>query len=204
MRYLMTTSLSCVSMWMSLARRWMALKTVESTSLMTGRGVGGDAVDRQDLLALVVFLHQLDAEILRRLLQHALGRLRLLQDLLDRRRHADAHLDRLAEEELQLVEAPDVLRVLHHQGDAAGELRLRDEAVAQHEVEGNGVEQIVVDPEVLEVDELEPVPRGEGLDGAALVGGAQGAVGRQEVVARRQGRRDGAQLMPPMALNIGM
>ncbi len=36
MRYLMTTSWSRDSMWMSEARRWMALNTVESTSLMTG------------------------------------------------------------------------------------------------------------------------------------------------------------------------
>ncbi len=32
----MITSRSRVSMWMSLARRWMALKIVESTSLMIG------------------------------------------------------------------------------------------------------------------------------------------------------------------------
>ena len=36
MRYLMITSFSRVSMWMSEARRWMALNIVESTSLMIG------------------------------------------------------------------------------------------------------------------------------------------------------------------------
>src|ERR1019366_6460272 len=36
MRYLMTTTCSCVSMWMSEARRWIALKRTESTSLMIG------------------------------------------------------------------------------------------------------------------------------------------------------------------------
>ncbi len=36
MRYLMITSFSRVSTWMSEARRWMALKIVESTSLMIG------------------------------------------------------------------------------------------------------------------------------------------------------------------------
>ena len=36
MRYLMMTTFSCVSMWMSEARRWIALKTIESTSLMIG------------------------------------------------------------------------------------------------------------------------------------------------------------------------
>jgi hypothetical protein len=33
---LITTSVSSASMWMSEARRWMALNTVESTSLMIG------------------------------------------------------------------------------------------------------------------------------------------------------------------------
>ncbi len=36
MRYLISTSVSWVSMWMSEARRWMALNKVESTSLMMG------------------------------------------------------------------------------------------------------------------------------------------------------------------------
>jgi hypothetical protein len=36
MRYFTCTASSCVSMWMSLARRWIAVKIVESTSLMTG------------------------------------------------------------------------------------------------------------------------------------------------------------------------
>src|SRR5450830_15262 len=36
MRYLTTTTCSCVSMWMSEARRWIALKSTESTSLMIG------------------------------------------------------------------------------------------------------------------------------------------------------------------------
>ena len=36
MRYFTCTASSCVSMWMSLARRWMAVKIVESTSRMIG------------------------------------------------------------------------------------------------------------------------------------------------------------------------
>ena len=36
MRYLMMTTFSCVSMWMSDARRWIALNRIESTSLMIG------------------------------------------------------------------------------------------------------------------------------------------------------------------------
>ena len=36
MRYFTCTASSPVSMWMSLARRWMAVKIVESTSLITG------------------------------------------------------------------------------------------------------------------------------------------------------------------------
>ena len=36
MRYLTITASSCVSMWMSLARRWIAVNTIESTRRMIG------------------------------------------------------------------------------------------------------------------------------------------------------------------------
>ena len=87
---------------------------------------------------------------------------------------------------------------------SARELHLGNEAVAQHELERNRVEELVVDPEVLEVDEFEAVQRGDPLDGATLVGRAQRAIGRQEFGAWRERSWSRAQVMPPMALNIGM
>ena len=163
MRYLMITSVSRVSMWMS---RGAALDGVEHRrvdQLDDRAGVGGDAVDRQHLLALLVLLDELDAEVLRGLVEHALGALRLLQDLVDRRAHADLDLDRLAEQQLHLVDLHHVRRIGHHHRQAAVELRLGDEAVAQHQLERHAAEEIVVDPEVRHVDELEAVAGGEGL-----------------------------------------
>ena len=94
MRYLITTSLSRVSMWMSEARRLSASKTVESTSLMIGDWSGLDLVDREHLLAVLVVADQLDLEGLGGLLQHALRALAALQRLLDRRGRAHRGLHR--------------------------------------------------------------------------------------------------------------
>jgi hypothetical protein len=160
MRYLITTSVSRVSMWMSLARRWMALKIVESTSLMIGAGVGGDAVDRQDLLAVLVLLDELDAEVLGRLVEHALALSDFCRISSIAERHPDLDLDRLAEQQLELVDLDHVGGVGHHHRQAAVELPLGDEPVAQHQVERDAAEQVVVDPEVVHVDELEPVAGG--------------------------------------------
>ena len=48
-------------------------------------------------------------------------------------------------------------------GLPAVQLLLGDEAVAQHEVERDAPEQVVVDPEVRHVDELQTVAEGERL-----------------------------------------
>jgi hypothetical protein len=73
------------------------------------RLVGGQPVDRERLFArLVVLAHDLDAELLGRLLEDALRRLGLLEDLLDRGRGPDDDLDRGAEQELELVDHEDV------------------------------------------------------------------------------------------------
>ena len=94
MRYLITTSVSRVSMWMSEARRLRASKTVESTSRMIGRLVRLDLVDGEDLLAVLVLAEDLDLEGLRGLLQHALRALAALQRLLDGGGRAHRGLDR--------------------------------------------------------------------------------------------------------------
>ncbi len=112
MRYLITTSRSRVSTWMSEARRCRALKIVESTSLMIGEESEVSRSMRQRLLAgLLVLGDDLDPELLGRLLEHALGRLALLEDLLDRRLRADADADRRAEQQLELVDHQHVGRV---------------------------------------------------------------------------------------------
>ena len=154
MRYLITTSLSRVSMWMSEARRWMALKIDRVDQLDDRRGVGGDAVDRQDLLAVLVLLHELDAEVLGRLVEHALGRLGLLEDLVDRRPAPTRTSTGAAERQLDLVDQrarptgrPSRPRPRRPVGCSG------DELVAQHHVDRDLPEQVGLDAELRQLVE---------------------------------------------------
>ena len=176
MRYLTITASSWVSMWMSLARRWIAVNTIESTSRMIG------------LLSLVsrsTVMSSLESSSLRTwiwkllggLVEHPLRALALLQDRLDRRAGADHHPHRRAEQHRQLVDHRQVGRIRDddHQGPAVA--AERHEAVAQHQVGGDGPEQLLVDAEESHVEELEPVALGEPAGVRFLVLAA--AVGRQ-------------------------
>ena len=133
------------------------------------RRIGGDLVEREDLLAFFVLLNQLDPEVLGRLVEHPLHALGLLQDLLDGSTRADLGLHGPTEQGLELVHLDDVRRVRHDDDEAPVLLRLGDEEIAEHELEGHGPEEVVVDPEARDVDELEPVHTGHLLGLFALV-----------------------------------
>ena len=60
--------------------------------------VAGQPLDGEVLVAGLVVLEDLQLEAFGRLLEHALRALALLQDRLDRRRRADRHLDRRAQD----------------------------------------------------------------------------------------------------------
>ena len=115
----------------------------------------GNAVDRQHLRLVALALDQLDTEVFGRFVEHPLGAFGLLQDLLDGGRGADLDLDRLAEEQLELVEAAHVRGIRHDHRHPTLELLLGDERIAEHQVEGNAPEQVVLDAEVPDVDELQ-------------------------------------------------
>ena len=90
-RVLTCTASSWVSMWMSLARRWIAVKIVESIRRMTGL-ISLVSRSTVRLSRRFVFLQQLQPKAFGRILQHALRALALLQDRLDRRPRTDGHL----------------------------------------------------------------------------------------------------------------
>src|SRR6266542_4101828 len=117
----------------------------------------GDRVDRQRLFALVVLADELHAEALGGLIEHALRRLRLLELVADGRRRGHLDPQRRAEEELELVELQHVRRVAHHDGDVPVLPFLRQELVADHQIERHGAEELVIDLEMLEVDVREAV-----------------------------------------------
>ena len=162
MRYLMMTTFSCVSMWMSEARRWIALKTTESTSLMIGEASCGDPVDREGLLALLVLGDELHPEVLGRLVEDPLRGLALLEDVGDRGAAADLDPQRQADEELELVEAHDVGRVGADDRHRRARVRLSGhEVVAEHPLHRDRAEEVGVDAEREEVDVGKPQPLGE-------------------------------------------
>ena len=71
------------------------------------------------------------------------------------------HLDRRAEDDAQLVDHRQVGRIGDDDDERLAVAAVRHEAVAQHQVGGNGAEQLLVDPELVHVDELEPVALGQ-------------------------------------------
>ncbi len=94
MRYLMATSWSRDSMWISLARRSSALKMVVSTSLMTGAMSaigGGQLVDGEGFVLVALFRHHVQREAFGDFFEHALRLLGLLEQLGDLRERG--HLD---------------------------------------------------------------------------------------------------------------
>jgi hypothetical protein len=90
---------------------------------------------------------------------------------------------------------------MHHQlrgvgdgdGEAAFGLLQRHEVVAEHHVHGDGLEELVLDLEVLQVDELGVVAAGEHLRALGL---------GECVVAVRDGDRDGGHGVGLSGLNF--
>ena len=88
-------------------------------------------------------------------LQHALRLFRLFQDLADLRESGNLGHDALAQQQADLVDHHELARI----GDGDGELSVRgffqrDEVVAEHQVNWDLLEQVVVELEVVQVHEL--------------------------------------------------
>ena len=129
-----------------------------------------DRVDRQRLFALFVLADELHAEAFGGFVEHALRRLRLLQLVADRGGRGHLDLQRRAEEQLQLVELEHVGRIADHDGDVPVLAPLRQELVADHQVERDVAEELVIDLEVLQVDEREAVLLGHALRARRFAG----------------------------------
>jgi hypothetical protein len=129
---------------------------------MTGR-VGRHLLDRELLVALLVLVEDRQLEALSRVLEVARRALALLEDRLDGGRRRDHHLDRRAEQHAQLVDHRQIGRVADHDHQRVAVAPVRHEPVAQHQFRGNRPEQIVVDVEMRQVEERQPVPIGQVL-----------------------------------------
>ena len=87
--------------------------------------------------------------------QHALRLFRLFQDLADLRESGNLGHDALAQQQADLVDHHELAWI----GDRDGELSVRgffqrDEVVAEHQVNWDLLEQVVVELEVVQVHEL--------------------------------------------------
>jgi hypothetical protein len=136
-----------------------------------GRGVGLDLVHGQDLLAALVVVEDLELEGLGGLLQDPLGPLAPFQRVLDRGRRPHRRLDGGLEDEGQLVHHRDVGGVGHDQHQAPVVAPVGQEVVAEHQVRGDGLQDVGVRRVGSHVHVLQPVARSERARGIFLQGG---------------------------------
>src|SRR6185437_12931492 len=141
--------------------------------------VGGEALDRNGLVAGLLGMQDIEGEALGRLLEHALRLLILLEDLLDLPRRGHPHGDAAAQQQ------PDLIH--HHQlsGIGAGTDRgplvrgQRHEIIAEHQLDWHRSEQVGRDGMRLEIPQRAVVAAGQRL-------------GAFEFRRRRRGDRGGA------------
>ena len=123
--------------------------------------VAGQPLDGQVVLPALVLLEELQLKPLRRILQHSLRALALLENRLDRRPRPHGHFDRRRQQDANLVDHRQVGRIGHDDAERTPFAAVGHEAVAQHQIGRDRAEQILVDPERVHVHELEVVALGE-------------------------------------------
>src|SRR5579864_5687155 len=132
-----------------------------------------DTLDVQVLVARALFIsHHVEHEAFAGLIEHALRLLGLGQDVIDLDQSCDFSLDTAVEQQADFVD--------HHQlagirdGNPQGPVFFfqRDEAVAEHQVHGHGLEKLSVKMVAAKIDEIAAVAGGE-LASARLAADAQ-------------------------------
>ncbi len=166
-------------MWMSEARRWMALKTVESTSLMIGeesavmRSI--DRTSSPSSLSCTSWMRKSSvASSSTRWVDSDFCRISSIAEVTPTRTSSGWPSSSSISSSL-----PTSVGSLSTTAMPPGQLLLRQEAVAQHQLERDRVEEVGVDAKAVEIDELEPVPLGELARPRPLVGRAQAAAVEQ-------------------------
>ncbi len=119
-------------------------------------GGGRQLVDGDGfVVAGLVLADDVEGKTFARVFEHALGLLGFLQDVGDLREGGNLGDDALAEQQADLVDHHELAGIGDGDGEAAvGRLVEGNEFVAEHQVDGNFFEQVVVQLEVAEIDEL--------------------------------------------------
>ncbi len=126
--------------------------------------VGGQLVDGERFV-LVLFLadHHVQREAFGDLFQHALRLLGFLEQIGNLRQRGDLDVQLLLQQHRQLVDQVQIARIGERDVQVPV-LRLDGhEVVAEHQIHGDGVEQVVIDADFAQVDELAAVARGHGF-----------------------------------------
>ena len=133
--------------------------------------VGGQLVDGERFV-LVLFLadHHVQREAFGDFFEHALGLLGFLEQVGDLRERGDLDVQLLLQQDRQLVDQVEVAGIGERDVQVPV-LRLDGhEVVAEHQVDRDGVEQVVIDADFAQVDKIAAVARGQRLGLRDLVG----------------------------------
>ena len=140
---------------------------------------GGELVDGKGFVGVFIVADDVEGEAFGDFFEDALGLLGLFEEVGDLGVGGDLDAQLFVEQEAELVDGIEVARV--GEGDVEGPVLVAegDEVVTEHEVDGHGAKEVMLDGVFAEVDELATVAGGEGLgldgfgggDGGDFVGG---------------------------------
>src|ERR1035437_9132754 len=123
---------------------------------------GGQLVDGEGLIRIAVFGDDVEGEPLGDFLQHALRLLGLLEQFRNLREGGDFDAQLLVEQEGQFIDQVEIARIGEGDIERAVLRVQRHEIVAEHEIHGDGAEEIVIDARFPQIDILAAVARGNG------------------------------------------
>ena len=129
----------------------------------------GELLDGDVFVGFVVAGEHIEGEAFAGFVEHALRLLGFLQQVGDLRERGDAGDDAMAEQAGDLVEHHELRGVGDGDDQRIRPLLDGHEVVAEHQLDGHGAQQVVLDAEVLQVDKLGAIARGEHFGVGAFV-----------------------------------
>ena len=132
-------------------------------------GFAGELLDGDVLVGVFVAGEHVEGEALAGFVEDALRLLGFLEQIGDLRERGDAGRDAVAEEAGNFVEDHEARGVADGDDQRVGGLLDGHEIVAEHELDGDGAQEVVLNLEVLEVDELGVIAARECLGLGAVV-----------------------------------
>ncbi len=130
---------------------------------------GSELLDRDVLIGIVFGRDDVEREALRRLVEHPLRLLRLLEQVGDLREGGHPGGDPLSQQAADLVQHHEAAGIADRDDQAVFQLLQGHEVITKHHVDGHAAEKFVLDAKVLEVDKIAAIAMGERLGARGLV-----------------------------------